>query len=194
MCVCIYICVYTYMHACMCVQSCSTLCNPMDCNQPTSTVHGISQSRILEWVAISYSRGSSQLRDGTHLSSSSYIGFFMVCTTWGACRYTRTYVYMSVQSLCRVWLFATPGTAAHQAPRAQTHVHWVSDTIQLSHPPNTASELLERPSPLLCEVRGHMVLTQAARQSLGTCVRGQYAEEVGSLLAYQRGWCRLKRY
>ena len=127
---CIHICVYTYMHACMCVQSCSTLCDPMDCNQPTSTVHGISQSRILEWVAISYSRGSSQLRDQTHLSSSSYLGFFMICITWEI----YTYVYTSVQSLCCVQLFATPWTAAHQAPRAQTHVHWDSDTIQPTHP------------------------------------------------------------
>ena len=37
--------------------SCSTLCNPMDCSPPGSSVHGISQARILEWVAISFSRG-----------------------------------------------------------------------------------------------------------------------------------------
>ena len=36
---------------------------PPDCSPPGSTVHGISQARILEWVAISYSRGSSLLRD-----------------------------------------------------------------------------------------------------------------------------------
>ena len=41
----------------MCVraQSCPTLCNPMDCNPPGSSVHGIFQARILKWVAISYS-------------------------------------------------------------------------------------------------------------------------------------------
>ena len=49
-------------------KSCLTLCNPMDCSLPGSSVHGISQSRILEWVAISFSRGSSQLRDGTSVS------------------------------------------------------------------------------------------------------------------------------
>ena len=37
------------------VQSCLTLCNPMDCNPPGSSVHGIFQARILEWVAISFS-------------------------------------------------------------------------------------------------------------------------------------------
>ena len=36
-----------------------TLCNPMDCNPPGFSVHGILQARILEWVAISFSRGSS---------------------------------------------------------------------------------------------------------------------------------------
>ena len=38
-------------------KSCPTLCNPMDCSLPDSSVHGISQARILEWVAISFSRG-----------------------------------------------------------------------------------------------------------------------------------------
>ena len=36
-----------------------TLCDPMDCGPPGSSVHGISRARILEWVAISFSRGSS---------------------------------------------------------------------------------------------------------------------------------------
>ena len=41
-------------------QSCLTLCDPVDCSPPGSSVHGILQARILEWVAISFSRGSSQ--------------------------------------------------------------------------------------------------------------------------------------
>ena len=44
-------------------QSCLTLCNPMDCSLPGSSTHGIFQARVLEWVAISFSRGSSQPRD-----------------------------------------------------------------------------------------------------------------------------------
>ena len=40
-------------------QSCPTLCDPMDCCPPGSSLHGILQARILEWVAISFSRGSS---------------------------------------------------------------------------------------------------------------------------------------
>ena len=46
-------------------QSCPTLCNPMDCSLPGSSLHGILQARVLEWVAISISRGSSWPRDQT---------------------------------------------------------------------------------------------------------------------------------
>ena len=46
-------------------QSCPTLCGPMDCSLPGSSLHGILQVRVLEWVAISSSRGSSQPRDRT---------------------------------------------------------------------------------------------------------------------------------
>ena len=49
-------------------QSCPTLCNPMDCSLPGSSLLGILQARILEWVAISFSRGTSWLRDRTHAS------------------------------------------------------------------------------------------------------------------------------
>ena len=47
------------------------LCNPLDCSPPGSSVHGILQARILEWVAISFSRGSSRPRDRTRLSCIS---------------------------------------------------------------------------------------------------------------------------
>ena len=49
-------------------QSCPTLCDPVDCSLPGSSVHGILQTRILEWVAISFSRGSSRPRDQTRVS------------------------------------------------------------------------------------------------------------------------------
>ena len=54
-------------------QSCPTLCNPTDCSLLGSSVHGILQARILEWIAISSSRGSSWPRDRTHLSCASCI-------------------------------------------------------------------------------------------------------------------------
>ena len=50
-------------------QSCPTLCNPMDFSLPGSSVHGIFQARILEWVAISFSRRSSWPRDWAQVSS-----------------------------------------------------------------------------------------------------------------------------
>ena len=65
-------------------QSCPTFCDPMDWNPLGSSVHAISQARILDWVAISSTRGSSQPRDQTHISCVSCItGRFF---TWWAIR------------------------------------------------------------------------------------------------------------
>ena len=50
------------------LQSCLTLCDPMDCSPSGSSVHGILQARILEWVAIPFSGESSQPRDWAHIS------------------------------------------------------------------------------------------------------------------------------
>ena len=49
-------------------QSCPALCDPMNCSLPDSTVLGILQARLLEWVTIPFSRGSSQPRDQTQVS------------------------------------------------------------------------------------------------------------------------------
>ena len=54
-------------------QSCPALCDPMDSSPPGSSVHGISQARILEWVAIFFFRGSSQPWDWTQVSCTSCI-------------------------------------------------------------------------------------------------------------------------
>ena len=56
------------MHVCLIAQSCPTLCDPKDCSPPGSSVHGILQARILEWVAIYSPRESSQPRDQTCIS------------------------------------------------------------------------------------------------------------------------------
>ena len=61
-------------------QLCSALCNPMDCSPPGFFVHGISQARILKWVAISFSRRSSWLRDGTQVSGIAG-RFFIIWAT-----------------------------------------------------------------------------------------------------------------
>ena len=66
----IYLSIYLYIDisCCLVTQSCLTFCDPMDCSSPGSCVHGISQARILEWVAISFSKGSSQPKDQTCVS------------------------------------------------------------------------------------------------------------------------------
>ena len=54
-------------YLCVNAQLCLTLCNPMNCSLPGSYIHGIVQARILEWVAISFSRRSSQPRNRTQV-------------------------------------------------------------------------------------------------------------------------------
>ena len=71
---------------CVCAQSCPTPLDPTDCSPPGSSVHGILLARILKWVAISYSRGSSQPKDQTWVSGISWVGKWVLyhCTTWAA--------------------------------------------------------------------------------------------------------------
>ena len=71
---------------CMYVQSCPTLCDPVDCSLLGSSVHGILQARILEWVAIPFSRGSYQPRNRTHISCVSSFGRHILYhgATWEA--------------------------------------------------------------------------------------------------------------
>ena len=59
--------IYIYNFMCVRAQLCLTLCDPMDDSPLDSSVHGISQTRILEWIVISSSRGSSPPRDRTHV-------------------------------------------------------------------------------------------------------------------------------
>ena len=55
-----------YKEMCLVTQSCPTVCDPMDCSPPGSSVHGILQARILEWIVLPSSRGSAQPRGRTH--------------------------------------------------------------------------------------------------------------------------------
>ena len=74
------------LEVCLVTQSCPTLCNPMDCSSPDSSVLGILQARILEWVAMPSSRGSSQPRDWTQVSHTAD-GFFTFWTNREAQEY-----------------------------------------------------------------------------------------------------------
>ena len=89
-------------------QSCLTLCGLMDCSPPGSSVHGILQARILEWVAIPFSSESSQPRDQSQVSCVEDRFF----TIWA---------FTLLQSFSHVWLFANPWTAACQASLSITN-------------------------------------------------------------------------
>ena len=78
----VWACVYLVSH------SCPALWDLMDCSPPGSSVHGIPQARTLEWVALPFSRGSSQHRDWTQVSSIAS-GFF---TLW-ATREANNYIF-----------------------------------------------------------------------------------------------------
>ena len=148
------------------LQSCPTLCDPIDGSPPGSPVPGILQARILEWVAISFSNTwkwkwsrvwllaipPTRLLHSWDLPSKSR---GMGCHCLLRYEVIKFYIskakgnFHSVQFSCSisVWFFATPWTAAGQVPVhqkfpefAQTHVHWVGDAIQTSHP-------LSSPSP-----------------------------------------------
>ena len=64
-------------------QLCPTLCDPMDCSLWGSSIHGIFQARLLEWVAISFSRGSSRPRDQTLVSCIASSCFYHL-SHWGS--------------------------------------------------------------------------------------------------------------
>ena len=79
-------------------QSCLTLCNSLDCSLPGSSVHGIFQARILEWVATPFFRGSSRPRNWIMVSCISSRFF----TIW-ATSYWASLVAQSVENLPAMW-------------------------------------------------------------------------------------------
>ena len=102
---------------CVCAQLCLPFCSPLDCNLPGSSVHGIFQTRLQEWVAISSSEGSSQLRDQTCISYVSCIGRRPLCRlgrgirSGGSVQFSHSVVSDSV----------TPWTAAGQVSLSITN-------------------------------------------------------------------------
>ena len=101
-------------------QSCLTLHDPMDCSPPGSSVHGISQARILEWVAIPFSRGSSGPRDRTRVSCS---GRWVLShwAIWEAIGYSRR------------WYLATLENQTFQAYNINSPIlaKWLLKTVQM---------------------------------------------------------------
>ena len=84
------------------LQSCPTLCNPMDCSPPGSSVHGILQARILEWVPFPPLEESSRLRDQTtSLMSPALAGrFFTTRATWEARKIGALFVLFLLKYNC----------------------------------------------------------------------------------------------
>ena len=111
----------SWLWICSITRLCLILCDPIDCSSPGSSVHGILQVRILEWVAISFSRGPSQ--------------------PWISCCCS---VAQLRPTLCDPMDFSTPGfPVLHYLPEfAQIHVPWVTDAIQPSHPLSPYSPVL----------------------------------------------------
>ena len=100
-CVCVCVCVCMSVHMCIhahakSLQLCLTLCNPMDCNPPGSSVRGILQARIPEWAAVpSYRESSNPGTESASLMSPALAGrFFTTSTTWEAI-YVSTYKFNS---------------------------------------------------------------------------------------------------
>ena len=132
---------YLYMYVKVSVaQPCPTLCGPVACSQPGSSVYGILQARILEWVAIPFSKGSSSLRDqiqvsciaGRSLPSEPLRKPIYVCIYTHICVCICLFVCSIAQScrtLCDPMDCSTTGLPVlHHVPElAQTHAHWVSD-------------------------------------------------------------------
>ena len=88
---------------CLVAQLCPALCDPMDCSLPGYSVHGISQARILEWVTVPSSRGSSHPRDQTQVSSTAG-GFF---TIWAieVANLMKTGLFDREEGMKTTWLF-----------------------------------------------------------------------------------------
>ena len=148
----IVLCGCVYIHAC-CTQSRLTLCDPMDCGPPGSAAHGISQARILEWVAVSFSGGSSWPGIKPRSPASQVDSLPAELSGNTLCTYMMSYISYrwwedcccSVAQLC-LSLFdpmdcRMPGFPVlhHFLELAQTHVYWVSDAILPSYPLSSLS-------------------------------------------------------
>ena len=109
-------------------QSCPTLCNPMDYSPPGSSVHGILQAGVLEWVSIAFSRGSSQLRDWTWVSHIPGRCFNLWATREECLSRPEQFCAVTMKggscSLSRVWLCNStdcgpPGSSVHGISQAR---------------------------------------------------------------------------
>ena len=99
-------------------QSCLTLCDTIDCCLPGSSIHGIFQARVLKWVAIAFSRASSQPRDRTSVSHSAGRCFTVWATREVLCgvKFCQFQGLAVLSCFSRVWLCVTLRIVTVQAP------------------------------------------------------------------------------
>ena len=103
------------------------LCDPVDCSLPGSSVHGVFQARVLEWVAISFSKGSSHPRDRTQVSR--IVG--RCYTVWASCVHvTKTRVGHGSDNATRAWPLKS-GSWAAQSMKVKQPWCWgsLSETV-----------------------------------------------------------------
>ena len=119
------------------LQSCLTLCDTVDCSLAGFPIHEILQATVLEWIVLPSSRGSSQLRDQTHIfspASPALVADSLPLSNWGSLFLLFSQfssVTQSCLTLCNPMDCSTPGLPVrHQLPEfIQTHVHRVRDAI-----------------------------------------------------------------
>ena len=112
------------------VRSCPTLCNPMDCSLSGSSVHGIFQARVLEWIAISFSRGFSRPRNRTRVSFIAGGRF----TVWATREAPKRESCSVVSDSLRPWILqvrilewiAFPFSRGSSQPRDRTQVSLIA--------------------------------------------------------------------
>ena len=164
------------MRAYSAAQLCPTLCNPMDCSLPDSSVHEIFQARKLEWFPTLGDLPGSGIEATSPMSLALPGGFFTTAPPQKPQWYLKcgcqnssiriTWKLLPLQvprlhprsqfssftqlcpALCNTMDCSTPGFPVHyQLPEfAQTHVHWISDAIQPSHPLSFPSPPIFNPS------------------------------------------------
>ena len=112
------------------VQACLTLCDTMDCSPPGSSVHGIIQARILEWVSMAFSRGSLPKcaipsEPGTSVSSCLYRALALKSTLFSSalifsccCSLTKSYL-----TLCDPMDYSKPGSSVTDCLPEFAHIH-----------------------------------------------------------------------
>ena len=166
---------------CSVAQLCLTLCDLMDCSPPGSSVHGIFQARILEWVVISYSRGSSLPKNWTRVSGISYTGRWIL--------YHCCSVAKSSLTLWGLMDCSMPGFPVLHCPLefAQTHVDWVRWSYL------TISSSVA-PSPPTLNLSQHQGLFQWVGSShqvakvLGLQLQQQSSSEYSGLISFKVDW------